>query len=106
MNGSRNFVYVLLALSLLLGLFYCSKTKIEKELQIGAILPLTGNFAKIGIPKKNAMEIAAEEINNSKNKSSKKMEIIYEDSKGTSKDGVTIFQKMLSTTEIKTNLMN
>ncbi len=70
-------------------------------LQIGAILPMSGPSTKLGIPKKNAMDIAVAEINMSKEILSKKIEIIYEDSKGTPKDGVAAFQKLLSTTVMK-----
>ena len=60
--------------------------------KMGVILPMTGNSAIIGEPKKRAFDIALEQYN----ANGKKLEIIYEDSHGTTKDGVAAFNKLLA----------
>ncbi len=73
--------------------------KAQQGLKIGAILPLSGYTSVLGIPKQNAMNIAAAEINFEAG--SNVLSIAYEDSKGNAKDGVSAFQKQLSTTSIQ-----
>ena len=80
----------------------CGKKAEGNQLnKIAAILPLTGNLSKIGLPKKNAMEIAVNQINKNIPNDKDKLSIVFEDSKGTPKDGQSAFQKYLSTTNIK-----
>lgn len=59
--------------------------------KMGVILPLTGNSAIIGEPKKRAFDIALEQYN----ANGKRLEVVYEDSYGTPKDGITAFNKLL-----------
>ena len=59
--------------------------------KMGVILPLTGNSAIIGEPKKRAFDIALEQYN----MNGKKLEVVYEDSYGTPKDGIGAFNKLL-----------
>jgi|LSQX01.1.fsa_nt_gb branched-chain amino acid transport system substrate-binding protein len=77
-------------------IIYCNLNKVEKpngSIKIAVVLPLSGNMAKIGVPKKNAFELAALDINSIVN--NKRIEFEYEDSKGTPKDGLSAFQKLL-----------
>lgn len=59
--------------------------------KMGVILPLTGNTAIIGEPKKRAFDIALDQYN----VEGKKLEVVYEDSYGTPKDGIGAFNKLL-----------
>jgi branched-chain amino acid transport system substrate-binding protein len=71
----------------------CKKdTAEEKVFKIGAILPLTGYLAYLGQEEKNALLLAQDEINSSEE--SIKIEILFEDSKSTAKDGITAYQKL------------
>jgi ABC-type branched-subunit amino acid transport system substrate-binding protein len=73
----------------------------EKTIRVGAVLPLTGRFAFMGTPIKNAMDLAASEINSSGGVSGENIEIIYSDSQGDPKTGVSGVQKMIDIDKIK-----
>ena len=77
--------------------FFGNKKQVE-TIKIGAILPLTGSSAVIGEPKKRALDIAFEEYNGHNNINIK---ILFEDSQGTPKDGVSAFQKLLNDKTIR-----
>lgn len=73
----------------------CAKKEPEVY-KIGAILPLTGPGANIGEWQKNGIDLAIEEINKSGGINGKKVEVVYEDSKLQAKEGVTVFNKIIS----------
>lgn len=66
----------------------------SKSVKIGAVLPLTGNLAFIGEAIRNGMEMSKNELNALKSKG-RTIEILYEDSKGNAKDGLSSIQKLL-----------
>ncbi len=68
----------------------------QEEIRIGAILPLTGDGAFYGESIKQAIDFAIEEINESGGIKDCKLKIIFEDSKGSPKDGVAAFTKLVS----------
>lgn len=74
-------------------------TRVVKEhdeyIKIGAVLPLTGNTAFYGESTKQGIEVALDEINNAGGINNRKIKIIYEDTKGTSKDGITALSKLI-----------
>lgn len=73
----------------------------EKEvIKIGAVLPLTGDFAFLGEPIKIATDIAIEEINQEGGINSKEIRVVYEDSKGSPKEGVTAIKKLVEIDKI------
>ncbi len=78
----------------------CEK-KQEDVIKIGAVLPLTGNLAFLGVPEKNALGLAVQEINKSGGVNGNKIRIIYEDSKGEPKQGITSVNKLLHVDKIK-----
>lgn len=69
-----------------------------KTINIGFIGPLTGDAAFIGIPIKQGVQLAAEEINK---KSMNKVKMFYEDGKCNGKDAVKAFQKLSEINDIK-----
>ena len=72
----------------------------NEPIKIGAILPLSGDAAVYGKNLQNGMNLTLEEyINN--NPSSKKMKIIYEDSKADPKLAISCFEKLLSVNKCK-----
>ncbi|MFQ5455629.1 MAG: ABC transporter substrate-binding protein [Nitrospirota bacterium] len=75
-----------------IGTLRAEETKMYK---IGAILPLTGNLAVLGEPEKNGMSLAVEEINTENSLNGKKIKIIFEDSMGKAKEGVTAVNKLI-----------
>lgn len=78
----------------------CAKKEPE-TIKIGAILPLTGNLAVLGEPEKNGMTLAVEEFNSKNSINGKKIEIIFEDSKGQPKEGVTTANKLIEINKIR-----
>ncbi len=81
-------------LTLMIPFEHGGKPKQPDIIKVGVILPLTGNLASIGVPGKNALELAFNRIN--QQQTDFRYEVIYEDSKGSPKDGVTAAQKLLS----------
>lgn len=91
-----------LCLSMLL-LNHCER-KQDNLINIGAILPLTGNLAFLGIPEQHALEVAVNEINEKEGKIVVKL--ILEDSKGQAKDAVTAAQKLINVDKVKLGLVS
>lgn len=74
----------------------CTK-KDSETARIGAILPLTGNLSFMGELERNGMQIALDFIKDNN------IEIVFEDSRGTAKDGITAANKLISIQ--KTNII-
>jgi len=74
--------------------------KEEKEIKIGAILPLTGDAAQWGIPPLRGAELAVQEINSS-NFLNSKISLIVEDGKCDPKEGVSAFNKLVSINKVR-----
>jgi branched-chain amino acid transport system substrate-binding protein len=85
--------------SLMVFSFGCVK-KEEKEIKIGAILPLTGDAAKYGQSAKKGMELAIDEINAKGGINNKKLKLIIEDSQGQVKDGISAFNKLITVDKV------
>jgi branched-chain amino acid transport system substrate-binding protein len=75
-----------------IAIYFAQKPNEPETIKIGAILPLTGELSYLGEEEKNILRLAEEEIN-SKNEEPK-VKIIIEDSKSTSKDGVSAYHKL------------
>jgi branched-chain amino acid transport system substrate-binding protein len=74
------------------------QNKQPETIKIGAILPLTGDISEYGQRVKRGIELAVEEINSM---SPRKLQIIYEDSKGSSKEGVSAAYKLINSDKVK-----
>ncbi len=72
----------------------CLQTKEKTEIKIGAILPLTGDGAKYGEEAKNGIELALEEMNDSK------IKVIYEDDQMTSSSAINAFNKLVESDKV------
>jgi len=72
--------------------------KHEEMIKIGAVLPLTGKLGYIGQEEKNAFDMALNELNQ---KMKKKFKFICTDSKGIPKEGVALFNKLVSIEHVK-----
>ncbi len=66
----------------------------SKSVRIGALLALTGSGANYGKSLKQGIELACEEINQAGGINGKPLEVIYEDSQGDAKTGVSAFNKL------------
>jgi len=77
----------------------CTK-KEEKEIRIGAILPLTGEGAKYGDSAKKGINLAVKEINSTGGIKGKLLQVVYEDTQGDPKIGVTAVQKLVTSDKV------
>jgi len=64
--------------------------------RIGALLALTGSAANYGRSLRNGIEIAKDEINAQGGINGKPLEVIYEDSQGDAKTGLSGFSKLIN----------
>jgi len=102
MKTTRAIVTALAATALLAagsGLFACKKKEPE-TIKIGAILPLTGDYAVYGKKMKNAIDLALKLRDDNEN-SLYRFEILYEDDQGDPKTAVTAFNKLTADPEIQ-----
>ena len=87
---------LIIGLVISLGMLGCAKEEKEKEIKIGAILPLTGDMAKFGASFKKGIDLAVGEINAEGGIRGIKPQIIYEDDAGESKQAVSAFRKLIT----------
>lgn len=92
----KKILFYVLALALFVLAFGCGNQEKggEKEVvKIGAILPLTGNYAWFGELNANSIKLAVDIINQ---ENEKKIELILLDNKSTVKDGINSTLKLIS----------
>jgi len=75
-----------------------NKKDLKDEINIGVVLPLSGNAAQYGKWIQNALELAKDEIN-IENK--KHINLIYEDDRATPKDAVHAIKKLTTNDDVK-----
>jgi len=98
---STRIILIVLILALLVA--GCTPTgQVVKQtdlepIKIGVILPLSGSSAYIGEYIKNGLEMAKEEINSAGGVIDRRLELIYEDSQGDTKTGISAYQKLTQT---------
>jgi branched-chain amino acid transport system substrate-binding protein len=90
--SSLTLMIMLIALALYPG---CHKPS-DQVIRVGAILPLTGRLSVMGQVEQNAMSLALEKAN----AGGKKLEILFEDSKGTPSDAVSAARKLLDVNQV------
>lgn len=81
-------------------LLITSKKSVPNKIKIGVVIPQTGNLAFIGDQIKNGIELA---LNDKKDTT---IRVIYEDSKGNSRDGVSAVKKLLSIDNVDYIIVN
>lgn len=91
MAVARRFSLVL-AVVLLVGLAACSGK--PDTIRIGAIAPFTGDGAIYGHAARTGIDLAVDEVNAQGGANGRRLQIIYEDDKGSPKDAVSAFQKL------------
>lgn len=105
MKVTKRRVITSLVITLMISILFipaCQKEQPKpKIIKIGAILPLTGNLAWVGIGEKNGMELAKQKINKEGGIIGKKLEIIYEDSQADPKLAAAAAQKLIDVEGIK-----
>jgi len=75
----------------------CGRTSPDRgPIQIGAILPLTGNAAQWGTPARDGAQLAVDEINAAGGVKGRQVAVTFEDDRCEPKDGVSAFNKLLA----------
>jgi len=85
---------VCLVVAVMLSLFLASCQNKQGDVKVGAIFPLTGNMAPYGLSVKRGIDLAVEEVNAAGGINGRKLEIVYEDSQGDPRTGVSAFNKL------------
>ncbi|MEI7960809.1 MAG: penicillin-binding protein activator [archaeon] len=101
-------IVILVVLIIIIGAYFGSSTalfsissKNNKEVKIGALLPLSGAGAWIGEAQKEGIILAEEEINSKNSESAVKLDIIFEDSASNAQQGVSGFTKLTSVDDVQ-----
>jgi len=68
---------------------------VRPEVEIGALIPLSGDTAAYGENARNAIDLAAEEINGTGGINGAKVRVVYMDTKAMPSAGVAAFEKMM-----------
>jgi branched-chain amino acid transport system substrate-binding protein len=92
-------VISILIVSLMIFAFGCAK-KEEKEIKIGAILPLTGDNASYGTAIQKGIELGLEEINKVNGINGKKLTILFEDDQADPQKSVAAYKKLTSVDKV------
>lgn len=91
------YVLAVLLLAAVIATSGCvQQTAEQKQIKIGAIIPLTGPAASQGIYAAQALQMAEEDINRAGGINGWPVKIVVEDSQSSPSQGVTAFQKLAS----------
>lgn len=72
----------------------------QQGIKIGAILPLTGDGAKYGVAAKRAIDLVMLDVNKGGGVNGKIVTVVYEDTRGVGKDGVSAIQKLITVDKV------
>lgn len=94
----RKFLLPALAIVALLTMVVaaCSKAGSPQNLRVGAVLALTGSGANYGKSLQRGLELAKSDINSAGGAGGRQVEVLYEDSQGDAKTGISAFSKLTS----------
>lgn len=76
-----------------------SRNKKGNTVEIGAIIPLTGNYSDVGDWMKVGMEMAVEDFNADADRY--RLSLLYEDSRSAATSAISAYQKLKSTKKVK-----
>lgn len=93
-------IAILALLSIGAGFSSCKYNQTDTTIRIGAISPFTGDGANYGKSARTAIDMAVDEINSAGGIRGKKLEVQYEDDKGTPTEAVSAFQKLVSVDKV------
>jgi len=94
----KKFLQIILTIIVVSMFVSCGK---GNKIVMGALIPLSGPGAAVGIGTKEGMDLAVEEINASGGIYGKKIEIIYEDDGNNPKQAIAKVEKLLGKDEVK-----
>lgn len=90
---------MVLFIAILISIFSCTES--NKILEIGGILPLTGDLAIYGKKMKRGIDLAVEEINQNGGINGLPIKMIYENDQGESKVSVVAMQKLITVNKVE-----
>ena len=76
-----------------------SRANKGNTIEIGAVIPLTGNYSDVGDWMKVGMEMAVEDFNSESDKY--QLSLLYEDSQSSATSAISAYQKLKSTKKVK-----
>ena len=107
MNKNITVLVIIAMLTVITAFSGCTDNTSEGEIEttdeivnIGSILPLTGDLAVYGQSIKNGADLAVDEINAAGGADGKQIKIIYEDNRGEATDTVTALHKLADADEV------
>lgn len=87
---NQTYLIAVIIVIIIIGIVVFYNPASKETIKIGAILPLTGKAASIGVDIQNAINLAVEKVNSEE----KIVEIIYEDEKCDPKEAVTAYKAL------------
>ena len=102
---ARSSLRLVAAVVLLVGIvvayaLWASRARRTDEIDIGVVLPLTGEGAKYGASARQAIELALSQLNSSGGIAGRKLRPSYEDSQGSASQGVSALQKLITVNQV------
>ncbi len=99
----KNLKFYLASIIILLVIvsFACLNEKEKNYINIGVILPLTGEPAVWGVSMKRGIDLAASQLNSNGGVNEKEIKLIYEDDKGMQNSGIAAIKKLISVDKVK-----
>ncbi len=99
---NKNLIALILVSVLLVS---CTSTgqvvKEQESMRIGVVLPLTGSGSYLGDYMEEGLELAKDEINGAGGVNGRRVELVYEDSMGETKNSITAYQKLTDINDVK-----
>lgn len=93
-NSSAALIIISIVFTLLLVFSFGCAKKEEKEIKIGAILPLTGDNAVYGTAIQKGIELGLEEINRANGINGRKLIVLFEDDQAEPQKSVAAYRKL------------
>jgi len=113
MNNSYKIILAICSILLVVGLMVIfgviqikNETKRQEEIEIGAILPLTGSAASLGEQIRDGMLFAVANVNFEGGINGRKLKLLYEDGQGDPKISINAFMKLVKVNQIKIIVAN
>lgn len=94
--SKRYFVIVIILLVIIVSIIFFQMQHRNDQFVVGGIMPLTGDVATYGIAIKQGIEIAIDKVNSQGGVNGKLISVVYEDSKAEPKEGISVFNKLVS----------
>jgi len=99
-NGKQVLIWIILAIIVIGGgwylLSYKGSTSTTGPIQIGVIGHFSGDYASYGVPMKNAVELAVEDLNQNGGINNRKVELVVEDDNSTANGAAAAMNKLVS----------